>query len=87
MSVTRALPLTTKLTCPAGAGSYDAGKAYMPAGRVQRMTRRASTPELDHRFLDAAGSRAPELPGLLPADARFHTSRREVQFRISGSSG
>ena len=23
---------TTRLTCPAGAGSYDSGKAYMPAG-------------------------------------------------------
>jgi hypothetical protein len=41
-----------------------------------------------HRgFLAAAGSRAPELPGLLPADARYYRSRRAMQFGIGGSSG
>jgi hypothetical protein len=37
--------------------------------------------------LAAAGSRAPELPGLLPADARYYRSRRAMQFGIGGSSG
>jgi hypothetical protein len=32
-------------------------------------------------------ARAPELPGLLPADARYYRSRRAMQFGIGGSSG
>ncbi|HWO44650.1 MAG TPA: hypothetical protein VNO87_03530 [Methylomirabilota bacterium] len=40
-----------------------------------------------HGFLAAAGSRAPKLPGLLPADARNYRSRWAMQFGIGGSSG
>jgi len=40
-----------------------------------------------HAFLVTAGSRAPELPGLLPADARCDWSRRAIHFGIGGSSG
>jgi hypothetical protein len=40
-----------------------------------------------HGFLAAASSRAPELPGLLPADARYYRSRWAMQFGIGGSSG
>jgi len=40
-----------------------------------------------HGFLAAAGSRAPELPGLLPADARCDRSRRAMQFGIADSLG
>jgi len=39
-----------------------------------------------HDFLAAAGSRAPELPGLVPADARCDRSRRVMHFGIGGSS-
>ena len=38
-----------------------------------------------HGSLVAAGSRAPELPGLPPADARCDRSRRAIQFGIGGS--
>ena len=40
-----------------------------------------------HGFLAAAGSRTPELPVLLPADARYYRSPRAMQFGIGGSSG
>jgi hypothetical protein len=40
-----------------------------------------------HGFLAAAGSRAPELPGLLPADARCDRSRRAMPFGIADSLG
>jgi hypothetical protein len=40
-----------------------------------------------HGFLAAAGSRAPELPGFLPADARCDRSRRAMQFGIADSLG
>src|SRR2546430_17528376 len=40
-----------------------------------------------HGFLVAAGSPAPELPGLPPADAPCDPSRRAIQFGIGGSPG
>src|SRR2546428_5772591 len=40
-----------------------------------------------HGFLVAAGSPAPELPGLPPADARCDRSCRAIEFGIGGSSG
>ncbi len=66
--------LTTKLTCPAGAGSYDSRKAYMPTGSGAAPGSAVGKPTHEPGFLSV------QLLGTRNADIRRDVSVAPLDF-------